>query len=593
MMAIPQPVIDEVLSRCDIVEIISGYLPLKPAGRNFKALCPFHQEKTPSFIVSPEKQLFNCFGCGVGGNVFSFLMKHEHLNFTEAVGLLAERVGVSLPERQKEESNINELFEINTFAKDFFIKTLRETFIARDYLVSKRGLLPEIIEKFHLGYAPSSWDGLLKRAVKEGFSRRSLVEAGLIIPRRDKEGYYDRFRNRIIFPIFNLAEKVVGFGGRAIDEEVPSYINSPETPLYHKGSSLYGLHLSRREIVKEEKAIVVEGYMDVITLFQAGIKNVVGSLGTSLSRQQLRLIRRYAQELVMVYDGDKAGIEATLRGMDLSLTEDFHVRLTSLPEGEDPDSFIRRYGKETFQERISCATDFLEYKLKLLKRHYDPATIKGRASIVAEMLPTLERITNSIEKSGYIKRLAQELSLGGRETLGEEYILAELHKLRSKEAHFTPLPSSISVSSHPAERTLIQIMLQHSDMIGTIRAEVGEFQSPDFKKIADAIFELHRDGKTSAQIVNALSDDKLGALISQLALEPIPFNDIITATTDALRAMRNEERKRKMEELKKEIEDAEKRGEKELVGKLQLQCQRIMKEILEEDKRGKSKDQNQ
>ena len=583
MMSIPQSVIDEVLSRCDVVEIISGYLPLKPAGRNFKALCPFHQEKTPSFIVSPEKQLFNCFGCGVGGNIFSFLMKHEHLNFMEALRLLAERVGVDLPEREKEASGTNELFEINRFAKDFFIKALKETSAASDYLLKKRELSPEVIEEFCLGYAPPDWDALLKRAVEEGFSTRSLIEAGLIIPRRDKEGYYDRFRNRIIFPIFNLAEKVVGFGGRAINEEIPSYMNSPETPLYHKSNSLYGLHLSRQEIVREEKAIVVEGYMDVIALFQAGIKNVVGSLGTSLSRQQLRLIKRYVREVVMVYDSDKAGIEATLRGIDLSLTEGFHVRLTSLSEGEDPDSFIRRYGKKMFQERVSCAADLLEYKLGLLKRRYDPATIKGRASIVAEMLPTLEKITNSIEKSGYIKRLAQELSLGTRETSGEEYILAELYKLKSKETHFTPLPSPINAAPHPAERSLIQIMLQHNDMIDRIRAEVGEFQYPDYKRIAGAIFELHQDGRTSeaGRIVNTLDDDKLGALVSQLTLQPVPFDDIDLATTDALRAMKNNERKRKMDVLKKRIEDADREEEEELVKRLQAQCQQIMQEMLE------------
>ena len=573
-MPIPQSVIDEVLSRCDIVQVISGYLRIQPAGRNFKALCPFHQEKTPSFIVSPEKQLFNCFGCGAGGNIFSFLMKHERLNFMEALRLLAERAGVDLPEGKQEASGASELFELNEFAKDFFIKRLKEAPAAKDYLLKKRGLSPEIIEEFCLGYAPPDWDALLKRAKEKGFSARSLSEAGLIIPRRDKEGYYDRFRNRIIFPIFNLAEKVVGFGGRALGEEAPSYMNSPETSLYHKSNSLYGLHLSRKAIVREEKTIVVEGYMDVIALFQAGIKNVVGSLGTSLTRQQLRLISHYGREIVMVYDSDKAGTEAALRGMNLSLTEGFHVRLTSLPLGEDPDSFIRRHGKEMFEEKVSCASDLLEYKLKLLKHRYDSAAIRGKASIVAEMLPTLERVTNAVEKSGYIKRLAQELSLK------EEDILAELHKLKGGETHFAPLLSTVNAVPHPAERSLIQIMLQHSDMIDRIRAEVGEFQNPDYRRIADAIFELYQDGRTSAQIVSALNDDKLGALVSQLALKPAPFENTASAVTDALRAMRNDERKRKMKELERRIEDADKEGKQELVKRLQAQCQQIMHEMV-------------
>ncbi|MBT9147103.1 MAG: DNA primase [Syntrophomonadaceae bacterium] len=581
MSPVPQSVIDEVYARCDIVEIISGYLHLQPAGRNFRALCPFHQEKTPSFIVSPEKQLFNCFGCGTGGNVFSFLMKHEHLSFMEALRLLAEKAGVTLSGLGGEKEASSALFELNGFAKDFFIKCLGETSKARDYLLKKRGLSPEVIEKFCLGYAPPDRDALLRKAEEEGFSERILIEGGLLIQRQDKEGYYDRFRNRIIFPIFNLAEKVVGFGGRALGDEMPLYMNSPETALYHKSDSLYGLHLSRKAIAECGKALIVEGYMDVIAVFQAGIRNVVGSLGTSLTRRQLRLIRRYAQEVVMVYDGDKAGIEATLRGLDSSLAEGFSVRLTSLPEGEDPDSFIGRHGSETFQERVSCAADLLEYKLGFLRNRYDSTTVGGKASIVREMLPTLEKVANAIEKSGYIKRLAEELSLGGRASLGEEYILTELHKLESKETRAMQ-PSPINIDPYPAERSLIQIMLQHSNMVDRIKAEAGEFQCSDYRKIAEVIFELHQDGRASGagRIVNILGDDKIEALVSRLAVEAAPFEDIELAVADALRAMRNNERKRKIEALEKRIEDADEEGEEELVKRLQAECQQITQEMV-------------
>jgi len=519
----------------------------------------------------------------------------------EALRLLAEKAGVALPEGEKEETS--SLFELNEFAKDFFVRCLGETPFARDYLLKKRSLSPEIIEKFSLGYAPLDWDALLSKAKKEGFSTRILIEGGLIIPRRDKEGHYDRFRNRIIFPIFSLAEKVVGFGGRALGEEMPLYMNSPETALYHKSDSLYGLNLSQKAIAREGKALIVEGYMDVIALFQAGIKNVVGSLGTSLTRQQLRLIRRYAQEIVMVYDGDKAGTLATLRGIDSSLDEGFHVRLTSLPEGEDPDSFIGRHGSRAFQERVSTAADLLEYKLELLKHRYDSATIKGKASIVAEMLPTLEKVANTIEKSGYIKRLAEALSLGGRGASGEEYILTELHKLKDKEAR-TAQPTPVDIDPYPAERSLIQIMLQHSNMIAKIKAEAGEFQSPDYRRIAKAIFELHQDGRASETgiLVNTLSDDlsacghaqadKIGALVSRLAVEVAPFEDIELAVVDALRAMRNDERKRKMEALEKKIEDADEKEEEVLVKRLQAECQQIMHEMVNyrRVKLGKSED---
>ncbi len=427
MGRIPEAIIEEVQSRSDIVEIISAYLPLKPAGKNYKALCPFHQEKTPSFMVSPERQIYNCFGCAEGGNVFSFLMKHEQLTFLEALKLLADKSGIRLPAEdtdRREEGKSLRLFKLNGLAADFFQSCLekKEGEKALKYL-RDRGLSGETVRKFRLGYALPSWDSLLQEAGRKGFPPNLLEEVGLVLRRRDKSGFYDRFRGRIIFPIFNVTGKIIGFGGRVLDDSSPKYMNSPETPLYHKSDNLYALNLAKEHILKEGKVIIVEGYLDALTPYQEGVGNVVASLGTALSRGHLRCLRRYTREVVIVYDGDKAGVAATLRGLDLLVEEEFRVRVVSLPPGEDPDGFIREYGKEEFRRRVEKAPGLFDYKLDLLLSRYDPDSVEGKARVAREILPTIAKVRDAIEKRAYIKELATRLNLRGRITLGEEEIL--------------------------------------------------------------------------------------------------------------------------------------------------------------------------
>ncbi len=584
MGRIPEAIIEEVQSRSDIVEIISEHLPLKPAGKNLKALCPFHPEKTPSFMVNPERQIFNCFGCGVGGNVFSFLMKHEHLTFWEALKLLAERSGVRLPldTDRREEGKSLKLFELNRLAADFFEECLGKPAgeKALEYL-KNRGLSQKTIRKFRLGYALSSWDSLIQEAGRKGFSPPLLEEAGLALKRRDKSGFYDRFRDRIIFPIFNVAGKIVGFGGRVLDDSFPKYMNSPETPLYHKSANLYGLNLAKEHILREDQAIIVEGYLDVITPYQEGVGNVVASLGTALSQGHLRCLRRYAREVIIVYDSDKAGVAATLRGLDLLVEEEFRVKVVSLPPGQDPDDFIRKYGKEEFRGRVEKAAGLFDCKLNLLLSRYAPDSVEGKARIAKEMLPTIDKVPDAIEKRAYIKELATRLNLRGRVTLGEEEILAELRKLK-KGTKSLSSPPSREGGAILAERYLIQSLLQEGELAREAKGllEAKDFQDKKYRRIAEAIFELEAAGKSiqPGEVVSFLRDEELETIIARLALENSPYSSGVEAMTECLKRIKRERRERSLKEFEEKIGEAQSRGEEELIKKLQLQYQALLRE---------------
>ena len=337
---IPENILEDILGRVDIVEVISGYIPLKRAGRNFKALCPFHHEKTPSFMVSPDKQIYHCFACGVGGNAFNFLMQYERLEFPEAVEALARKAGVNLPKDQKQDqravSLITQLYKINELAADFYAHNLisSQGSSARSYFL-KRGLKDETIKTFNLGFAHDRWDLLINYLRAKGISLSLLEKAGLVLA-KEGGGYYDRFRNRLIFPILDIKSRVLGFGARVLGDALPKYMNSPETPIYIKGKNVYGLNFAHEAIREEDAVVVVEGYLDFIIPYQAGVHNIVASLGTAFTPDQAKLLKRYTHNVVMVYDADKAGELASLRSLDIFIDEDMNVKVASLPLGSDP-----------------------------------------------------------------------------------------------------------------------------------------------------------------------------------------------------------------------------------------------------------------
>jgi DNA primase len=411
-ISIPQHKIDEVRSASDVLDLVSGYVTLKKSGRNYFGLCPFHPEKTPSFSVNPDKQIFHCFGCGAGGNVFTFLMRHEGISFPEAVKFLAQRAGIRLEFEERDETVNKEnetLYYTNEFAARFFQETLLSS-TGKDALryLNDRGFKMEDIQTFGLGYAPPGWDNLLNHAKKESIGAEQLVRAGLVI-KKDDGSYYDRFRDRVMFSIWNLSGRVVAFGGRKLREEddSPKYLNSPETAVYEKGKLLYGLYQTRDEIRQQDCVIFVEGYTDLMSLAARGVKNVVATLGTALTEDHARLIRRYTKNVALMYDSDSAGSAATLRGADILLAGGLDVSVATLPAGHDPDSFARAVGADAVREHVAHAVDLFDFKLNQVLAQPPEKRTEG----IRSLLDSLAKLVDSIKRSLLLQRVSEALQI--------------------------------------------------------------------------------------------------------------------------------------------------------------------------------------
>ncbi|MBW3534294.1 MAG: DNA primase, partial [Gemmatimonadetes bacterium] len=394
---IPDDQVEEVRLRADIVDVISDYVPLKKSGKDYKARCPFHEERTPSFYVVPSKGFYNCFGCGASGDVFSFLMKKGGLEFVEAVRHVAGKVGIELREtRQGDEARDDPnrpLYEVNAFARAFYAERLadpEEGRDARDYLTS-RGVDDAIVERFGLGYAPDDWRALRDAAAVHGFDDDLLMEVGLLSTSEKAPEPYDRFRHRVVFPIEELGGRVVAFGARVLGkgDKGPKYLNSPETPVYHKGDVLYGLSWARHNIRREGAVMVVEGYMDLVSLAAAGFDNVVAPLGTSMTEEQARLLGRYTKRVFLLFDSDRAGLEATFRAGDVLLAAGLSPAVVTLPPGEDPDTVVRKEGRPALQGYLEDAVDVLDRKLQILEREGYLDRIEGRRRGIDGVLSTL------------------------------------------------------------------------------------------------------------------------------------------------------------------------------------------------------------
>lgn len=408
---IPKEFIDELLLRVDIVEVIDARVPLKKAGKDYKACCPFHDEKTPSFTVSPAKQFYHCFGCGAHGTAIGFLMEYEHQSFPEAVEELAGRVGLQLPREslvssEKTEASAN-LFRVLEDAVRYYRSQLRAHAPAIEYL-KRRGISGEIAAAFGLGYAPDGWDHLVRVLGKEAPQRELLIQAGLAV-RKEGGGCYDRFRDRVMFPIHDYRGRIIGFGGRVIGKGEPKYLNSPETPLFHKGKELYGLYRARDAIRSAGRVIVVEGYMDVVGLAQFGIDNAVATLGTATTREHLERLFRFAQEVVFCFDGDRAGREAAWRALEAALPilhEGRQISFAFLPEGEDPDSLVRVEGAQALQDRLGSGLSLPEYFFQTLGAKVDLGRLDGRARLVELATPLLSKMPAGAFQQMMLDRLA-------------------------------------------------------------------------------------------------------------------------------------------------------------------------------------------
>ena len=544
-MPIPDTVLDEIQNKVDIVEVISAYVSLKKSGRNYKGLCPFHHEKTPSFMVSQDKQIYHCFGCGACGNAFGFLMRQERLEFPEAVRMLAEKAGVRLPSSSyadKASSSVgHKLYEINDLACSFYQANLANDKDAGEYLKS-RGIGQEAIKLFRLGIAPKAWDGLLGFLRAKGISQEMIEKAGLIIP-NDRGGYYDRFRGRITFPIFDIRSRILGFGGRVMDSTVPKYINSPETFIYSKGRNLYGFNFSKEYIKKADYAIVVEGYLDFIVPFQSGVRNIVATLGTALTDEQVRLLKRFAKTCVAVYDPDEACTSASLRNLDIFIKEGMGVYIAALKKGYDPDSFIRNFGVEGFNQVIKEAKNLFDYKLELLRQRFNPGDIHGKVEIAQEMLPTIARIENAILQSSLIKRLAEALSIG------EPDLRVELKKVKMDYSH---RPSKVQASrsekeSGPwkAQKMLLGLMLEEKDFIKRAKDIIKpeEFKPEAMREIIRLLFDHDPETKgiSASRLLNHFKDnEEVSGIILEAASATEAISDSGKVFVDCVETIKKE-----------------------------------------------------
>ncbi|MDP8215273.1 MAG: DNA primase [Candidatus Euphemobacter frigidus] len=549
----PPEQIDLISSYNDIVEIISQYLPLKRSGRNYKALCPFHSEKTPSFMVSPEKQIYHCFGCGAGGNVFSFIMRKENMTFPEAVRFLARRANIELPEFDSRiASKKEQLLKLHELAAGFFHWGLTDSKSgesARRY-IEKREITGPTIEKFKLGYAQPAWDSFLKHARKKGYKPETLLEAGLILKRSRGDGYYDRFRNRLIVPVCDGRGRIIAFGGRVLDDSQPKYINSPDTPLFRKGNTLFGLHRSRDAIMASGTAILGEGYFDVIRAHQEKVENMICSQGTAFTEIQAQVLRRYTGKVVVAYDSDRAGMEAALRGLTVFLRKNFEVRIVTLPPGEDPDSFIRGAGAEAFKKLVIGSMPLLDFKLNQLCRVNDIATDQGKLAVVREMLDTISIIESAVLRETYEKKLAERLGVSPG-AVREEYGKIK----RPVNPPRTAQPSTPR-KVNKYEVRLLKYLMENDTVLSFVQDELDpEAFSPPLQPIVTLMLELFRQGKTplSRTLVTVLQDKKSQELVSRWLMEPQSPAPQISEVADLLINIQKKRLRAKINECRKSV----------------------------------------
>ena len=564
---IPDDVVEEVRARADIVDVIGELVALKKSGREYKANCPFHEERTPSFYVVPDKGFYKCFGCGKSGDVFSFVMERQGMDFVEAVKHVAARAGVEVREvgRQREEEDPHRaLYEINAFAHAWFRERLldRETGAAAQAYLKRRGIGAEVAERFGLGYAPDEWRALRDRAAKLGYDEAQLLEVGLLNTSERSPEPFDRFRGRIVFPIESLAGKVIAFGGRVLDgdDKGPKYLNSPETPIYHKGHHLYGLSWARNAIRREESALLVEGYMDVVSLAATGFEHVVAPLGTSLTPEQAKLLSRYCTRVLLLFDSDRAGLKATFRAGDLLLEAGLHPAVVTLPPGEDPDTLVRSKGADALQALVDDAVDVLDRKLRILDERDYFSSIERTRAAVDRLLPTLRAATDPALRDIYVAKVADRTGVR-RETL-------EAEMARTRPAPGAPRPEPRPAAAprpdarmrrHGAERKLLQVMVRGAEWV----ERAAELISPEdfFDPYHRTIFQALLDDP-EMRSPPASMDPVAAQRLDEILEDPEELTHGIEVFTQSVNRIRVLALDRRIQDLQRRIEAASSDDEK-------------------------------
>lgn len=564
MGRIPEDKIEEVRQAANIVDVISTYVTLKRRGRNFMGLCPFHSEKTPSFSVSPDKQIFHCFGCGKGGNVFSFLMEYEKVSFPEAISLLADRYGITLPRYEREEDQKTErLLFANQVAADFYQSILKRPQYKNKigpYLYEKRGLKPEIVEKFKIGLAPDSWDELINHAAKKDITPQELADAGLAIKSDKGKGYYDRFRLRLMIPIYNLGGKVVAFGGRALRKgERAKYMNSPETPVYNKSNILYGLNFAREAIRDAATVFIVEGYFDYLALYQAGIENVVAVSGTAFTSQQARLLARFAQKAFLFFDADSAGRSAALRSVEHFFNHGIEPLILTAPAGHDPDTLIREKGPEAISELSEKALPYLAFRFE--KADYKALSLREKEQAVREIKSLAMKIEDPLRRDIFLSSASEILKIP-ETTLRDD-------KIRVKgEDEIIERKRSLQV----IESEFLSLFMAEPALIATVEKEIApeDFSRAEHKALYKRMIDHYRKerkidpDRLLAEIDNDTEKSAL-TLISTLDWGEL---DLPVVVLEYKTVLLNQKRQARLDRLQNELKAAEKEGDNDRAEKL-------------------------
>ena len=594
MGLIAEDIIRVVIDRSDIIDVIGQYVTLKKYGSNFKALCPFHNEKTPSFVVNPDKQIFHCFGCGAGGNVVGFIIRQERLEFPQAVRFLAERAGIEIPDDKQAEASPSkklreEIYKVNEWAVQFFHETLLTSRqptakTAREYLKG-RSVDLETVKKFRLGYAPDEWEALIADLKPKGVSLEVMHQAGLVIA-REKSGYYDRFRGRVIFPIFDINGRPVAFGARALSEtEGAKYINSPETPVYTKGRHLFGLNLTKTSIGEVDHVVIVEGYMDMIMPFVHGVNNIAASLGTALTVDQIRLIRRYSSNVIMLFDTDPAGQAAIVRCLDILIDEGMNVKVVTLKPDQDPDSFIRIFGLEAFQERLNKAQTLFDYKFSWLCGQFDPKSIDGKTKICQEMLTTIARFKAEVTKFELMRLLAKSLNVPEevimKQAVSNARNVGRLSLSTSSEKAVPVIKQTGEVPKSHEELLITLFLEDHSlakEALGLI--DLSDFTEGLARDIVERIWQMDQEKSewTTTQFLSQLSSEAAQSFIAKLLTDVnARIKEPQRLFHDCIGRMHKERLKIQKKELMDKIKEAEDCADTQAVEELRAKFQEIIK----------------
>jgi DNA primase len=588
---IPSQIIEEIRNKADIVKIISEYVKIRKRGKNYLGLCPFHSEKDPSFTVSPEKQLFHCFGCNEGGNVFAFIMKIENIGFAEAAQELGAKLGIAVPKVSgsgPSKSEKDKYYQVTLLAAKYFKSCLEDKAgeTARSYL-KQRGIADRTRDLFGLGFAPPGWDNLFKHLISRGVAPNAIEESGLILARearlpdgQGKSGYYDRFRNRLIFPVIDHRGRVVAFGGRALGDEEPKYLNSPDTVIYRKGETLFGLNLSKDAIKKSKAAVMVEGNFDLITPFQAGITNLVATMGTALTVHQCKLLARYCDSIVLAFDADSAGGVAAERSIDLLRNQGLRVKVADLSVGKDPDEMVRKQGGEAFKNCLNSALPYLEFKIRRALARHNLKEIEARSRALREIAGILSQEQDAFVQKEYAKLAAPLLKTDADTVLSE--IKRSRHYRRGGDSlrRITQKPSSKLAE---AEKNLIALATQNQNTLKIMKEEmqIEDFSLPEAKAVAELLFtaDLKEVENPSHFLLDNLPSEETKKFLSQILMkEHLDLNRTGSGQAeedkrekiviDCVNVIKSERLKQKIEDLKLEIKEAEKSGKTERVAEL-------------------------